>query len=66
MMKIYEVFVQVKFREWVHSTHKNVQDGKNNVVKGSISATVTKNDVVALQMSQRNMPTTIITKGKII
>ena len=27
----------------VHSTHKNVQYGKNNVVKGSTSNTVTKN-----------------------
>jgi len=36
---------KASIQKWVHSTHKNVQYGKNNVVKGSTSTTVTKNVV---------------------
>jgi len=42
-------------QKWVHSTHKNVQYGKNNVVKGNSSATVTKNvvDIEVLNESKK-------------
>jgi len=36
-------YVKAHVQKWVHSTYKNVQYGKNNVVKGSTSNTVTKN-----------------------
>lgn len=41
--KTFVPHAKVPVRKWVHSTHKNVQYGKNNVVNGSTSNTVTKN-----------------------
>jgi len=53
-------------QKWVYSTHKNVQYGKNNVVKGNTSNTITRNVTTDtnIQTSHANMPIIMITKEK--
>lgn len=36
-------YAEALVQKWVQSTHKNVQYGKNNVVKGKTSNVVSKN-----------------------
>lgn len=36
-------YAKAPAQKWVQSTHKNVQYGKNNVVKGKTSNVVSKN-----------------------
>jgi len=48
-------------QKWVQLTHKNVQHGKNNVVKGSASLLITK---MVLLWSQRSMLTTTTINGR--
>jgi len=41
--KTFVPHAKVHMQKWVHSSHKNVQYGKNNVVKGNFSTTITQN-----------------------
>jgi len=41
--KVFLPHANAPAQKWVRSTHKNVQHGKNNVVKGSTSTIVNKN-----------------------
>ena len=45
--KTFVPHAKAPIQKWVHSTKKKFNHGKNNMVKGSINATVTKNVVVA-------------------
>jgi len=45
--KTFVTHAKAPVQKWVHSTQKNIQYGKNNVVKGSTSTIVTKNVDVA-------------------
>jgi hypothetical protein len=66
--KAFVPYAKAPVQKWIQSTHKNVQYGKNNVVRGNTSNVVTKNITTDAEnpYESKKYAIVIITKARIL